>query len=168
MQGMSVENWLAGVQTNRGDQDGPALLLPEIGALLRDRRVWLPFLASSILVSARWLGSGPAIPSDSKVTDGVFDLDPPETAFDAVYFGVPTIVCDEALFSAPDWTCDLAREAARRVTSYAATHGATLIVSGLGSGDIGVDDRIEDMGGGKVVAFKDFGTFQDWVIARWL
>jgi hypothetical protein len=40
------------------------------------------------------------------------------------------------------------------------------IISGLGSGDISPEERIEDMGGGRIVAYKDFGTFQDWVIMR--
>jgi hypothetical protein len=36
----------------------------------------------------------------------------------------------------------------------------------LGSGDISPEERIKDMGGGKIACFKDFGQFQDWVIVR--
>ena len=43
-----------------------------------------------------------------------------------------------------------------------------VMVTGLGSGDISVDERLEDMGGGTVVSYKHFGLFEDWVLCRTL
>jgi hypothetical protein len=166
--GLSETLWLIGAHVSRLDQDGPALLLPEISALLRYLRVWVPFRASRALADPRWLGTGEAICGDG------FDGLQPDTigtcpdGIDAVYFGVPTIVDGRALFDAPNWQRDNARSIARSITRTAIEHGAKLIVTGLGSGDITPEMRLADIGGGKIIAYKDFGSFQDWVIARWL
>jgi len=152
------------------DPDGPHLLLPEIGALLHEMVVWLPFTASAVIADERWLGAavrkvqfGGAVCGDTLAQIGH-----PIAPIDAVYFGVPTVVGGKALFGAPGWDRMRARTAAAAVTQRAQAAGARLIVSGLGEGDISVEDRIADMGGGEVVAMKRFNDFTDWVIARWL
>jgi hypothetical protein len=152
--GMNPELWLKAAQTIQTD-DSPALLLPEIAALLYGKTVWLPYKESWQINGVRWIGDGAAIHS-------------PAVGIDAVYFGVPTIVDNKALFGQPDYTVERARLEARLVTQKAIECGAKLIVSGLGSGDISVDDRIADMGTGMVVAYKKFDTFEDWIICRWL
>lgn len=166
-QGMDADQWreFMADHLGNGDQDGPTLLLPEIMALIGRKRLWLPFEASNIIAS-QMLGMDVVL---SRLITG----DQPIQAvagveIDAVYFGVPTIVNNKALFFAYGWNVERARDAARRVTACAQSMGAKLIVSGLGSGDIGVYDRLQDMGGGHVVAYKNFGDFEDWVLARWL
>jgi hypothetical protein len=87
---------------------------------------------------------------------------------DVMYFGTPTIVNDKPLFDGwgLSWTKDSERRFVENICHQAEKRKYKKIISGLGSGDISVEERIEDMGGGKVIAYKDFGDFQDWVIER--
>jgi len=161
MAGLSPDFYLGALGIGAVDPDGPHLLLPELSALLLGLRVWIPFRASRQLADARWIGCGIAVVTRDQ-------LEGPGCAIDAVYFGVPTIVDDRAFFGAPGWNVRRARNAARIITENAIRAGAKLIVSGLGSGDIAPDQRIEDMGGGDIIVHKRFDLFEDWIIARWL
>lgn len=90
--------------------------------------------------------------------------------WDGLYFGTPTIVEDQCLFPSPDgldWDMDRERVVVRSLCRLAEVKKAKLIVSGLGSGDISTDERLEDMGPGSVViAAKVFIGFDDYVLAR--
>jgi hypothetical protein len=150
---------------------GQELIVGEIaGALNGCSRVWFPFPVSRSLLLA-------------VAGTGVHGLNERHTRIDAVYFGTPTIVGDKPLFdmtwwedsSHPggpfywrpqDWTKKSERESARHIAEQAIKQGAKLIVSGLGTGDISVEQRLEDMGGGDVIAYKQFNGFEDWVLAR--
>jgi hypothetical protein len=88
---------------------------------------------------------------------------------DAIYFGTPTIVNNQPLFSdnvSDAWTKETERFFVRDLCKRVEAQRFKLIVSGLGSGDISPGERLEDMGGGKIVCYKDFGHFQDWVLMR--
>ena len=91
----------------------------------------------------------------------------------AVYFGTPTIVNNAPLFEPPrtaplsgKWDKESTLGTERNVCE-AARNRNMRIVSGLGSGDITVADRLLVMGSGsEVVAYKHFGGFKDWVMVR--
>lgn len=90
-----------------------------------------------------------------------------QTGTDGLYLGTPTIVNDKPLFPQKDvWTKAYERQYVSSQCKDAIAEGMKMIVTGLGSGDISVEERIEDMGGGEVIAYKKFDTFCDWVIAR--
>lgn len=93
--------------------------------------------------------------------------------WETIYWGTPTIVNDKVLFPEclldpqGNWSKRTEREASQRLTKLAEfNRECKRIITGLGSGDISLDERTEDMGGGHVVSFKDFGEFQDWIIVR--
>lgn len=94
--------------------------------------------------------------------------------YDATYWGTPTIVDDEVLFpdcladpaDASKWNKEVERLWSRTCTAFAIDAGCKRIVTGLGSGDISVEERLQDMGGGRVVSHKHFGDFEDWVLVR--
>lgn len=94
---------------------------------------------------------------------------------DAAYWGTPTIVNNEALFpkclqpglDVSYWTKDRERHITRELVRNAEIFGLKVIVTGLGTGDISTKERIEDMGpGARIVSYKLFGGFSDWVICR--
>ena len=91
-------------------------------------------------------------------------------SMEAVYFGTPTIVDGEPLFQhsgTAGWDVQRERAWVRLcVAQCIASGNVQTIVCGLGSGDITPAQRIEDLGGGRVVAYKHFGEFEDWVIKR--
>lgn len=143
---------------------GQELILPEIMACLASvERLWLPFYGDGVLAAAL---ENAKIECVSARDD--FDYSAPK-GVDAVYFGTPTIVDNQALF--PDsvegvWYKERERTVVRRICKNAILGGVSMIVSGLGSGDIDTDERLADMGGGRIVAMKDFGEFKDWVLVR--
>lgn len=152
---------------------GQELILHEIMGLIPPRSyVWLPFYSSGTLAEAL-MARG-----DIVLTDHEKVMRPPTArgfAYQALYFGTPTIVHDRPLFHDPvieasgmEWHAGFERNVVRAYVREAVNNVCCrIIVSGLGSGDISVAQRIADMGdGAKVVAYKDFGTFEDWVIAR--
>lgn len=144
---------------------GQELILGEVvGALLArpsPEKIWLPFPAYALMAALTSFGI--------EIVTGDEPLN-----FDAVYFGTPTIVNDRRLFqgpAAPDapaggWTKQSERETVQAIVAWAAKRNAKRIVSGLGSGDITLDERLQDMGGGTLAAYKDFGNFEDWVLRR--
>lgn len=92
---------------------------------------------------------------------------------DIVYFGTPTIVNGKQLFKDQGcspfgnwWTMADEMRTARFITYQCERHGVKRIISGLGSGDISVEQRLETMNGGRVVADKHFGDFHDYVLVR--
>jgi hypothetical protein len=150
---------------------GQELIVGEIaGALKGCSRVWFPFPVSRCL-SLAVAGTGHHGYLDSR------------QRIDAVYYGTPTIVGNKPLFDMkwwntndhhgpacewhPDfWNTATERATVRRITEFAIEHGAKVIVSGLGTGDISLEQRLDDMGGGEEVAYKKFNGFEDWVLAR--
>lgn len=139
---------------------GQELIYAEItGALAGSRRVWLPFATSVVLLQA--------LRQNDMLIDRTGLLMEWPDGCDAIYFGTPTIVGDSNLFPAlGTWTKAQERETVRHLSAMAATRRAR-IVCGLGSGDVTLEERLEDVGAGAaVVCFKDFGEFQDWVIRR--
>jgi hypothetical protein len=164
---MDPELLLRAARIHRLDEDGPELLLPEILSLLLGQPlVWVPFHASRAV--SYWLQALGTRVEQGNVRTGQHRPLMAPTGITALYFGVPTIVNDQALFGAPLWNKERARQRARELTEEAVACGATLIVSGLGSGDVSLAERISDMGGGEMVAYKKFAEFEDWVVARWL
>ncbi len=93
---------------------------------------------------------------------------------DAVYWGTPTIVDNKVLFPecldipelADTWNKKNERSLSRFLADVAKSFDMKVIVSGLGTGDISVEERLEDMGGGEIVSYKKFGDFEDWVLMR--
>lgn len=142
------------------------MLLHEITALLDNHdHVCLPFPSSGTLANHLdgmgyhvHLGEGrmsPVIPSGCT----------------ALYFGTPTIVDNKALFPEDGmghpWTKEAERQCVRRMVNEAETNGYRRIISGLGSGDISPEERLEDMGpGARIVCVKYFDDFTDWVMVR--
>lgn len=169
--GLSIDAYMRVVGLGRTDQDGPVLLVPEIVATFHGcRRVWVPFAASADLSAVLRRVGVEVVQGDAR--HGWHDIPSPGPGIDGAYFGVPTVVSGAALFGAEGWTVERARAAARQVTTEAFACGARVVVSGLGSGDISEEERRDDMRGSvdgpvKVVAYKDFGDFQDWVVAKW-
>lgn len=94
--------------------------------------------------------------------------------FDAIYWGTPTIVQDKVLFpeclhdpsEASGWNVAVERYSSVTLTRLAEKRLAKRIITGLGSGDITPHMRLHDMGGGRIVSYKHFGHFEDWVIVR--
>jgi len=160
---------LPGRPTNR-----PLAILPEIvGAFDGCSSVWLPFVESWMLARAlnRIIRFNDFLPEQMETTS---------VPADGLYFGTPTIVNDLPLFDQPgfvaglrisEWNKDYERYVVKHLAYYARKHGIKVVVCGLGSGDISVEERIEDMGFGvngesaEVIAWKKFQGFQDWVIA---
>jgi len=96
-----------------------------------------------------------------------------DESFDAIYWGTPTIVDDKPLF--PDslepgvghsWDKIRERATSTQLAKLAVEQKAKRIITGLGSGDISWKERLMDMGGGRIVSWKDFGDFEDWVLVR--
>lgn len=158
---------------------GQTLILGEVvGALAGSQLVFLPFPTKALCAAliradipylpapGRYLSS--ARPDDS-YGEGAALLDcwVPQDC-DAIYFGTPTIVEGKSLFPQDrTWT----RLGERKVASALCYNaGKRLVVSGLGSGDISLHDRGYDMGCNerpvRVVAYKHFGDFEDWVLVK--
>lgn len=147
---------------------GQSLILPEILACLHDgESVWLPFHDNFTAAVLHDLGHK---------TYGMEGL--PDNAT-ALYFGTPTIMNDQPLFPAyvktnegnsvgtvGKWDKETERNVVRALIMDAEHFDYRIVISGLGTGDISVDERLADIGGGKVVAYKDFGLFEDWLIVR--
>lgn len=152
---------VTGVYSHNGKDGGQELILAEIiGALTGCKAVWLPFYSSGSLQEALVAQHFKVV---SNRTRHMY-RDPWPTQCDAIYFGTPTIVDGKALF--PDresWTKDKERKIVRDLCDQAKVAKAR-VVCGLGLGDIFIEERVSDIGGGKVIAYKDFGLFQDWVI----
>lgn len=162
--------WYRSVAGLGREEGGQELLLAEIISIFLENKikiVWLPFNPHRMLKAEleKW--------HIKVLDDECRTIYFPDCAFDAVYFGTPTIVNNKPLFPnglypADKWNKNNERWYARRIRNTAErTPQCKLIVSGLGSGDISVEERQIDMGSdAKVVCYKDFDTFQDWIIAR--
>jgi hypothetical protein len=145
---------------------GQELIFPEILACLEPgESIYVPFDRSGFLTR--------------KLQEARFEVKSPREVIipryphvlpraDSIYFGTPTIVNGRPLFDIDsyEWNKTSERGWVRRICRMAEELKYKKIISGLGSGDISPEERIEDMGGGRIVAYKDFGTFQDWVIMR--
>ena len=139
---------------------GQELILVDIMACLRGcETIYIPYNCPSLEEACGEQGI-------HMVTD--------EEPFDAIYWGTPTIVNNRALFikclddpaTAHKWTVDRERHCSTLLRALAEDRRAKRIITGLGSGDITLKMRLDDMGGGRVVSYKQFGPFQDWVLVR--
>lgn len=150
---------------------GPDLLLPEIMGLLEGYfPVWVPFRESRIIAQAVW----PDTANSIHVTFGDFKkLVLPEIK--SVYFGTPTIVNDEPLFPPEDpcptaeaWCKDTERFTVREIVAFVEEWTeCKRIVSGLGSGDITMAERVFDMGENTVMAaMKHYTDFTNTLFVR--
>ena len=147
------KRYLAALDIAPKKKGGQELIFGEIAGLIqKDETLWLPYSDQCGYLADHVAWS--RAPSHCTV----------------VYFGTPTIVNDKPLF--PDtilfgsWTKEKERDTVRQICAVAIAHNYRAIISGLGSGDISVEERLEDMGGGEVVAMKKFDGFTDWVLAR--
>lgn len=156
---ISPVRYLDAIKVTAHGQGGQELILPEIlGLLVAQEIVWLPFpeqcVTLTLRLGVRW-----------------------RTSYEeasALYFGTPTIVDDKPLFQMPhggkgdqiEWNKEAERKVVRSLCYVAESAGLRCIISGLGSGDISVEERLEDMGGGEVVTMKKFDGFMDWVLCR--
>jgi hypothetical protein len=150
---INPKRYLAALDIKPMGHGGQELIYGEIAGLMRkDETLWLPYPTL-----CRYLA------------DHVVWASHP-SGCSAVYFGTPTIVNDKPLFPETilfgSWTKERERETVRNICASAVAKGFRLIISGLGTGDISVEERLEDMGGGEVVAMKKFDGFTDWVLAR--
>lgn len=139
---------------------GQSLILADIIACLQDcRTIHIPF-------------NCPAL--EEELPHHGIEIVTAGDQYDAVYWGTPTIVDDDVLFpdclsdpsEATKWNKEVERLTSRMLTRFAMEKGAKRLISGLGTGDISVAERVEDMMGGQVVSWKRFGDFEDWVIVR--
>jgi hypothetical protein len=148
-----------------GDQ---SLIMSEIVACLKAHKcsnLWLPFSIGGLASYARSCGI--------TVRDKLRDVELiKQYKVDSLYLGTPTIVANKKLFpdSAPgEWTKLRERKVMRGCCASAAEIGAQVIITGLGSGDITVKNRIADMtlpgwSEPRVICMKDFGEFTDWLL----
>ncbi len=158
------------------ERNGQQLIMSEVLALLYPfRRIWIPFPEGCAALLNRLYRMKPWVVVRTGSHPGRL---PP--LCDAVYFGTPTIVNGTPLF--PETAgCITSKSLERRTVRDLCTDsmvkrtGLQRIVCGLGTGDISVEERLEDVGpGSKVVVEKNFYDptpgqeehFTDWIIAR--
>ncbi len=159
---MNVERYLAVLGLPEPKEGGQELILGEVVASLYPAQsVWVPFeeQCQTLIQTLRRL--------DVAVVGTAETWAVAPSGLEAVYFGTPTIVDGRSLF--PNrrwWSKEMERQAVRTITRNARARGYTLLVCGLGSGDIALDERLEDIDGGEVVATKQFDGFTDWVIRK--
>lgn len=152
---------------------GQELILADIMACLHDcDSIWLPFDCPSLAAECENQGIETKHGQPTRLYGaGCGEY---RAEFDAIYWGTPTIVNNEALFvhslpsgdNAQRWTKSWERATSRELRRFAEECGAKRIITGLGTGDISVVERLVDMGGGHVVSYKNFGEFEDWVLVR--
>lgn len=158
---MDAEKYLqalyGGKVTSHYEQE---LIAPDIFALLQEGdKVWVPF-RGFLFYYLKDRGFC--------VLDDEMDS-PPSVDFDVLYFGTPTIVNDRPLFPVlweKGWNRKRELQVVHSLCETAIERGCKKIISGLGSGDILLDERILAMGGGTVVSWKKFVGFEDWIILR--
>ncbi len=164
---MDAETLISLYKISAQKKGGQELILFEICAEILPvvrKGVWVPFISSGTLTSF--------LRKKNIHVNNTFSVEKAPLDCDVLYFGTPTIVNDAVLFPEDNsvttikWNKVNERKTASILSLLAQEQQYTLIVSGLGSGDISVEERIADMGGGKIVAYKDFNVFQDWVISR--
>lgn len=164
---MDAAYFLQCLQIGIEKRGGQELILPEILSEIIpivQKGVWVPFYSSGTLTHF--------LSKQTYVNNSFFleSIKAPKDC-DVLYFGTPTIVGNKALFpeDAPNfckWTKNKEREIVRALCRQAEIKKYALIVSGLGSGDISVKERLHDMGGGRIICYKNFDVFEDWVLSR--
>lgn len=157
-----------------GQSSGPDLLIPEIVSAFSDcHRVFLPFGQSSSLTDHLNRSGVEVVQGHHEQRDprdgacSLLELESEASGCDGLYFGTPTIDGGEFVFPGEmshEWDRESEMAYVSELCSAAVVLGVRVIVSGLGSGDVSVADRITSMGGGRIASFKDFGEFKDWVI----
>lgn len=152
---MNLKSYMKASGVRETMRGGQHLIYAEIVASLAGcGSVWLPWKVSDDL----------RLPLDqaSHTVYRSWVVGDPAAETEAVYFGTPTVVDGAALFPEQgQWDAALDRE---WVSQLAKIFGGR-IVCGLGSGDVSVGERCEDMGG-RIVCYKNFEDFEDWVIVR--
>lgn len=152
-----------------------ALILHDIAACFDEPSlvIWVPFYCDGLLVH-HLESIGHTVIHDADV-DMFMPDHFPHMPIDGLYFGTPTIVNNEPLFPTSVrpfvdrmWTASYERATVRAIVTHATLCGATCIVSGLGSGDISVEQRQMDMGGWdvQIACIKAFRGFTDYVLVR--
>lgn len=144
---------------------GQELILFEIIASCHGfNDIYLPFYSSGTLFKYL-LKNGFAPLSDHRTSPFDFSSIPKG---EVLYFGTPTIVDDQPLFNdtenSKNWNKFNERKFVTWLCASAKRKGYKKIISGLGSGDISVQERIQDMGGGRIICYKKFDDFEDWII----
>ena len=156
---------MAGIRPVNKIEGEQELILFEILTLMKGFKTYIPLGSRILSVYMKLNGLGGS--------EGQYPIEGKTvlpSGHDALYFGTPTIVDDRPLWAHDrlrfGWTKHRERIYVREICKLAERASYKRIISGLGSGDISPEERISDMGGGKIVCFKDFGLFQDWVIVR--
>lgn len=161
---------IASIPAMYRDTGGQALIVNEIIAALSGcSYIWLPFRSDGMLEQRLTLAGFQTHCTEDFDKEGSFV--PLPEGIDGVYFGTPTIVKDKVLFrrvrDADWWTKERERMTARAIAWRAEQMRFKRIISGLGSGDISVPERLADMGPrSDVICFKRFADFDDYVLAR--
>ena len=157
------ELYLRSLGLGKMEDGAQELILSEIVGCLNDcKTIWLPYGGLALSNVLNHLGyitiCRPYLHDDEVI--------------DALYFGTPTIVNDTLLFPGQfngGWTKEIERTVAKLLCNRAIRHGCHCIVSGLGSGDITTNERMQDIRASSgliphVVAVKHFIGFDDTVI----
>ena len=167
---MNPKLFLKVSNVEQSNECGQELILFEILTVLIEgskKGVWLPFGRNTHL--AFFLNT-------HKVHANIsFSKTPPKDC-DTIYLGTPTIVNDSILF--PDsikdvkkcdieWNKANEREFVKNICTKCEKEKYRTIVTGLGQGDISIEERMEDMGANtEIVCFKQFDGFYDFVLKR--
>lgn len=160
---INSELYLRAVGLGKMEDGAQELILGEIVGCFHDcKTIWLPYYGIALRDTLNRLGYITICRNYLRIDEQI----------DAVYFGTPTIVNDELLFSGQfngKWTKNIERLVTKLLCFRATSHGCRCIVCGLGSGDIATDERLHDIRSScnlipKVVAIKEFDGFSDTVI----
>jgi len=145
--------------------------------------VWFPFPSPDRLMEKALSTMGVRVEYSTNFADAILELTIDDAVHETceaarscevVYFGTPTLVGGRSLFpvECPGpgvdwWTATRERSVVRDLVGFAEASNFRRVVSGLGTGDVGLEERLSDMGDGAVVAsYKNFGAFEDWVLVR--
>lgn len=86
---------------------------------------------------------------------------------EAIIVTPPTIIDNESLFKEREvWTKDKERAVVESLSLEAVAMNYSMLITTLNSGDISVEERLSDMGGGEIVCMKRFNSFTSWILAR--
>lgn len=156
-----------------GKLGGCELLIPEIVSYLfgNVKKVYLPFKQTLTLphVLEQWGIACNVGNDDEREPDKCYTNLPPTImdGCEAIYFGTPTIVNDRPLFDGEvrhEWNKQKERDFVKRLCQMCKESGMKYILSGLGTGDITSGERCSDMGGARLLTFKAFEDFDDYLL----
>lgn len=160
---IDVELYLKALDIEKTEEGAQELIFAEIIGCLKDCNIiWLPYGGKKLNETLKKLGY-------TTIYKSILNK---EEKIDALYFGTPTIVSNSILFEGQfngNWTKAIERKVSRLLCKRAIKHGCKCIVSGLGEGDISINERLSDIEkesklSTKIVSFKQFDNFIDIVI----